>query len=338
MKQKVKTALSHDNRARLIMITVLLLLVLSTTIIVWGRDDHNGQDGSVGIAEQSGSKSEASDSNTGKQAADKESKALSQGRGQESPANPGRAARSSIALRIQDAHNTEGEIYYTTDGAKTRGMKIELLAANTNLKNCKLIDNIVLDDNALSIKSVNYQPLASQDVLMEDGLHTVTVSCSDGGGISDTVKVRVADRQPKLCASFGFLNSPITAGSFEQLRDGMVGTWRGCVSTPWVPAYYVTMTFKADGTYSAVSSESLDGQEMNAMYYGTEADDARKKYAVTDYEASQTGRGQIDIVFADTNSVNRGDLRNIRLMGDKLSFEFFHRGQYGPLTFQLYRQ
>jgi hypothetical protein len=24
-------------------------------------------------------------------------------------------------------------------------------------------------------------------------------------------------------------------------------------------------------------------------------------------------------------------------MGDQLQFEFFHRGQYGPLTYRLYR-
>lgn len=316
------------------MVLVLLLLVLSTSAIVWGRNDSH--DRSVEKT-QSEAKLSGDESATEKKA-DKQAEEVAKGRGEETPGNPGRAAKSTIRMHIEGAHNTEGEIYFTADGAKTRIMKVELLASNTNLKNCKLVDNIVLDDNALSIKGVNYVPLASQDVLMEDGLHTVTVSCSDGGGISDTVKVRVADRQPKLCAGFGFLNSSITAGSFEQLREGIVGTWRGCVSTPWVPAYYVTMTFNADGTYSAVSYESLDGQEMNAMYYGTEENDARKKYAINDYEAAQTGRGEIDIVFANTNSVNRGDLRNVKLMGNKLSFEFFHRSQYGPLTFQLYRQ
>jgi hypothetical protein len=35
--------------------------------------------------------------------------------------------------------------------------------------------------------------------------------------------------------------------------------------------------------------------------------------------------------------VVRDKLRNIRLMGDQLRFEFFHFGVYGPLTFELNR-
>ena len=53
---------------------------------------------------------------------------------------------------------------------------------------------------------------------------------------------------------------------------------------------------------------------------------------VTELEAE----GGIDIVFWAGNT-NRGELRNIRLTGNELEFEFFHRGEYGPLLYQLYR-
>jgi len=42
-------------------------------------------------------------------------------------------------------------------------------------------------------------------------------------------------------------------------------------------------------------------------------------------------------VFDDgTGSVIRAELRNIKLMGDRLEFEFFYLGA-GPMTYELYR-
>jgi hypothetical protein len=75
---------------------------------------------------------------------------------------------------------------------------------------------------------------------------------------------------------------------------------------------------------------------MIAMYYGMDEDSPLKTYSMTYFQASRLGIGQIDVVF-DVGSVTRDELRNVRLMGDKLEFEMFHLGQYGPLTFQLNR-
>jgi hypothetical protein len=57
---------------------------------------------------------------------------------------------------------------------------------------------------------------------------------------------------------------------------------------------------------------------------------------MTDLQASKLGLGEIDI-FSALGTSDRDELRNIRLMGDKLEFEMFHSGQYGPLTYQLNR-
>ncbi len=76
---------------------------------------------------------------------------------------------------------------------------------------------------------------------------------------------------------------------------------------------------------------------MVAMYYGTDEESPSKVYAVNDLQASLKGVGQIDVYFG-AKDVVRDELRNIRLMGDKLEFEVFHLGQYGPMTFQLTRQ
>lgn len=255
----------------------------------------------------------------------------------QSPTNPDAVGVPHVDLLVEGLNSPQGIGYYTENGNKSRNMKVELRAKNANLSACKLSDSIVLDDQPLTQKTVAYAAKALQTVSMEDGLHTLTVSCSVGAGISDTTKLRILDRQPKKCADYGFTDTPVTASSLENLQQGIIGNWKGCVSTPWVPAYFVTMSFKSDGTYSAVSDESLDGMDMNAMYYGTQRDDAKKKYWIQDFNASKAGTGEIDVLF-DVGSINRGTLRNVKLMGNKLSFDFYHRNQYGPVTFQLTKQ
>jgi hypothetical protein len=100
--------------------------------------------------------------------------------------------------------------------------------------------------------------------------------------------------------------------------------------------YKVTFVLRQDGSYSAKSGEGLDGQRMLALYYGTDKDSPLKRYYLTDLQASGLGLGEIDIYW-DSGSVVRDDLRNIRLMGDKLEFELLHEGSYGPITFRLNR-
>jgi len=140
------------------------------------------------------------------------------------------------------------------------------------------------------------------------------------------------------CLAFEFPAAPVTIDSLGELQEGIVGTWVGCRTTPWVPPYPVTLTFRGDGTYSARALVSDGDPALHdpAFYYGTDDDSSEKLYALNDLQDSLKGIGQIDIVFWEGN-INRGDLRNVELMGNQLQFEFFHRGQYGPLTYQLYR-
>jgi hypothetical protein len=138
---------------------------------------------------------------------------------------------------------------------------------------------------------------------------------------------------PEACSDFQFPVTDIIVSSLAELQAGVVAVWGGCVTTPWVPPYWVTITLRSDGTYSGVA---MEGAGEPAFYYGTDDDLAEKRYALNDLQDSLRGIGQIDIVFWEGN-VNRGDLRNITLMGDRLEFEFFHRSEYGPLTYRLYR-
>ena len=138
------------------------------------------------------------------------------------------------------------------------------------------------------------------------------------------------------CLDFDLPVAAISIETLAQLQVGFRGTWAGCVTTPWVPPYWVTLTFREDGTYSGVAQIGPTGERQPAFYHGSDADSATKRYALNDLQDSRLGVGQIDI-FHSADSVSRGDLRTIRLMGDRLSFEFFHRGIYGPIAFQLYR-
>lgn len=135
------------------------------------------------------------------------------------------------------------------------------------------------------------------------------------------------------CEGYEFPVGAVTIRTYAELRDGIVGTWVGCVTTPWVPPYWVTITFRSDGTYSGVAAP---GAGEPAFYYGTDQDSPEKTYQIDDLQSDLEGVGHIDIYFwpGDTN---RGGLRNIRLMGNQLQFEFFHRDAFGPLLYQLYK-
>jgi hypothetical protein len=138
---------------------------------------------------------------------------------------------------------------------------------------------------------------------------------------------------PEDCVDFDFPAADITIASLAELQAGIRGTWAGCVTTPWVHPYWVAITLRGDGTYT---SHALELNGLPAMYYGTDEDLPEKRYELNDLQDSLKGVGQIDIVF-NAGNTNRGDLRNVKLMGDQLEFEFFHRGDYGPLTYRLYR-
>ena len=117
----------------------------------------------------------------------------------------------------------------------------------------------------------------------------------------------------------------------------MVGSWAGCVTTPWLPPYWVDFTFRSDGTYGAESTEVLDGSDMIAMYYGTDRDKPNKRWDLTDVLDDGRGVGRIDIAWDEHDGTNQDELYGVELMGDRLRFDFFHFGQYGPVTFELHR-
>ena len=102
--------------------------------------------------------------------------------------------------------------------------------------------------------TVALEPLAEQSISMADGRHTFVATCgSEAGELTATVRAMAMDGKPEACRDFEFVRGEISVSSYEELTAGIIGTWKGCVTTPWTPMYEVTVTLREDGTYSAAS-------------------------------------------------------------------------------------
>jgi hypothetical protein len=138
----------------------------------------------------------------------------------------------------------------------------------------------------------------------------------------------------QICNGQGRFDACVCADErLLRLRKGVLATWNGTVTTPWVKPYSVTMTFFADGHYSARCLQP----NCVAMYYGSDADSAEKRYDIQDVRADDKGAGEITFWFNPGNT-NGGQLRNIDLSvdGSSLAFDAW-KGDYGPLHFALRR-
>ncbi len=194
-------------------------------------------------------------------------------------------------------------------------VEVTIATVGVKLPACVLADQIVPDKPGVKPSTVSLPAKSSQSVKLIDGLHTFTATCkSSAGTLTSTNIVRAADGKAERCLGFAFTPSTITVSTLAELSAGIVGDWQGCVTTPWMVPYWVDVTFRADGTYSANSPESFDGVDASATYYGTDTDSPKKRYQLNDLQDNMQGIGDIDIVF-DVDTVNRDDLRHITLMG-----------------------
>jgi hypothetical protein len=242
----------------------------------------------------------------------------------------------SVALQINGIGDYQG-IPIALRKGDTVDATLTLQTQDVDRSACSLTHSYEPDDPTNRASTFTLKPVAEQTVALADGTHTFSASCpGDAGTLTAMLEALAMDGKPEACRDFEFGRDEISATSYSALASGIVGTWTGCVTTPWTPMYEVTFSLRDDGSYSATTNEVLDGTRMTALYYGMDQDSPLKTYALTDFQASGLGIGEIDIVF-DVESVVRDELRNIRLMGDKLEFEMFHSGRYGPLTYELTR-
>jgi len=215
---------------------------------------------------------------------------------------------------------------------------VEVFTSGLSRSRCTLTHTFTPDRPDLDSPTQTLQPETSQVVSLRDGSHRFQLACpSSAGTLRSERLISAFDRLPERCHGWEFGDAPLSATTLDALEDGMIGSWIGCVTTPWVPPYWVDLTFRSDGTYSAVSTEVLDEWEMIAMYYGTDRDKPNKRWALTDIDDSGSGVGRIEIAWDDHDHTNPDELRNVELMGDQLRFELIHLGEYGPVTFEVHR-
>jgi len=217
---------------------------------------------------------------------------------------------------------------------------LTLITHDLQRSECSLESRFVPDKPGHAESTKAYAPLANQTITLKDGAYTFVAICpSIDGRLKAAYGVLAVDGLPERCLGFDFERGAISATTVSELASGMVGSWSGCADTPWTPVYWVDFTFRADGGYSAVAGEVLDGSEMRATYYGLEADHPGKQWFVLEMIDGE-GFGRLDIVDEPQLTVLDMDLRSIRLMGDTLTFELFHvthEWDYGPLVFRLIR-
>jgi len=248
------------------------------------------------------------------------------------PPTPTPPPNPSVALAMS-APNGGG---VRVEPGATAQVRLLLETEDLDQERCSLTDTLSPDDDGTPSTST-LEPLDRQTLALVDGLHEFRASCPSSAGVLKAhASVRVMDGAPIRCADWSFSETAPTASTVDDLTAGMVGSWHGCLDTPWEPTYWVELAFRGDGTYSSKADETLDGNREIGVYYGTDDDSPFKRWRIDDIQGSGLGIGAIDVVF-DQGSVVRGDLRAIRLMGDRLEFEMFHMGQYGPMVFQLVR-
>jgi len=118
---------------------------------------------------------------------------------------------------------------------------------------------------------------------------------------------------------------------FARARYGMVATWTGTATSPWVAPYTVEIAFAADGTYDAHTVDrSGVSYAVTPFYYG--ADPVSGTYELVDLHANGEASGKISIDPAQSAD----PLDAIRFNDDltHLRFEYSHRG-YGPIVYEL---
>lgn len=239
------------------------------------------------------------------------------------------------SLLVDGRHDTEGELYRTESGLSSRVVRIVLAVQGVELSSCELLDQVVVDDLDQNRVKSQYQPLEYQEIALEDGLHEISVVC--GEVARDSVLIRVVDGKPERCEGFEYSETNWIEADVAELQAALSGSWSGCVETPWMPMYWVNLTVDSEGVHTANAPEVIDGQEANAMYYGSEIANPAKRMRIKSVNEQGSADGSLVIVFEPGNEVE-GAVRNVQISDEQLRFNFYHMNRYGPITYRLWRR
>jgi hypothetical protein len=125
----------------------------------------------------------------------------------------------------------------------------------------------------------------------------------------------------------GRTTPPPAGDAFALVKYGMVATWRGTATTPWTAPYEVELTFAADGTYDA---RTTDGSGQLPFYY--DKDPEHDRYELTDLQANGKAAGNLYLEWLATPDA----IKQIALDATQthLTFEYYHFDK-GPVAYAL---
>jgi hypothetical protein len=124
---------------------------------------------------------------------------------------------------------------------------------------------------------------------------------------------------------------PGSGDLFARARYGMVGTWRGTATSPWVAPYTVEISFGGDGMYDAHTVDpGAVGYAVTPFYY--DQDPEHDRYELVDLHANGEVSGQIYLQWLD--SPDRLDAIRFNDELTHLHFEYYHF-DYGPVVYDL---
>ncbi|HEY4184498.1 MAG TPA: hypothetical protein VGP07_05480 [Polyangia bacterium] len=179
------------------------------------------------------------------------------------------------------------------------------------------------------------------------GFGGIAPPSSGGGAGGGAVGPAICDAPPPVVNDLAPWRDDATPrtleGDLAWVTGGMPGDWRGFVTTPWIPTYEVRLSFTANGGYAARCTWSSN-MCCVAFYYGTDDDSALKTYTIDSITTAGKVGGTIDIIFGTAlagyyESGYQGVLKNVVLdaTGNRLRFDFWNGGEYGPVQFDLQR-
>lgn len=229
------------------------------------------------------------------------------------------------------------------EGESVLTLPVTVITSGISLDACTLSIKSVPDNSNQPATESTKIPMASENISFIDGQHTVVLVCTVHNSEPLRIEKRfgVADRKPELCSNFDFKAlSGSSVPSAESLRSALNGTWKGCVNVPseWGASYYVTLIFSPNSSYTASSDEVLDGTVYSGGFYhwNVAGPHIGKTFGVASFSGGQ-GLGYLDIIRPESGSIQRGELKNIKLSDQYLSFDFKLTQNTKELHFNLKR-
>lgn len=181
----------------------------------------------------------------------------------------------------------------------------------------------------------------AQSIYLGGGNFNFEATCTvDGKTYTASARAEIALSPKSACDTKDFGFTKDASKTFEQVKSGVVGTWRGCAFNPWTKPYEMEFVFYGNGNYESRNIEVVKHPDtlrtQVALYYGSDENSAKKQFELKNQLTNADVEGDIQIYFGPY-STNLDEIRSVRLNADgtKLFFEVMHHGEYGPLQYEL---